>query len=165
MVRMITLVLCLVLMLFGTGAATASTAKTAGDAEADAYSAELKSEHVPGWSEDFEYAWGQATLIQERATGDIFLTVNFYGLESEVISTVLMRASDEQVLHDLPTASHFSETISGPNTELAAALASHDLVIQVNDERYPTGAIRGTFLFVIVDIDARTWSEVRTLFN
>lgn len=159
MVRLVMLVLCFAVVTLAAGVATANVA--------DAYSAELKSSNVPGWSESYEYAWGQATLIRERDTGAIHLTLNFWGLETPHLQTALLRAGEGDpgvLLLELPAGSMLALSVAD-HPLIADALANDELVIQISDERYPDGAIRGTFAYQTVDIDHATWSSVKDLFN
>jgi hypothetical protein len=55
MVRMFMIGFGFLAVLVGTGPATASMPLDTANADADAYSALLNSENVPGWEHDFEY--------------------------------------------------------------------------------------------------------------
>lgn len=129
------------------------------------YEAELMPELVQPSSG--ASAYGQATLIVNDAGTLADLTVNFAGLESAQTSAVLLRAGAAEtgtVIATLPLGTPLAMTFDYEG-DLVAALDADELAIQIASEDWPDGAIRGNFTFVIVGVDATTWSQVKTLFD
>lgn len=159
MVLMIRSLLCVALLALGAGMAAAN--------EANAYSTDLKPENVRPEPVEIGYAWGQATLIVEDEADTFFLTLNFFGLESPQTEAWLLRAAADEAgvpLLQLPNGGFFAESYA-LNQDIADALAAGELVIQIHDQNYPDGAIRGTFEFVTVAIDETSWTAVKDLFS
>jgi hypothetical protein len=129
------------------------------------YEAELMPDLVH--PESGATAYGQATLIVNDAGTLADLTVNFAGLESAQTSAVLLRAgagAAGTVIATLPLGTPLAMTMDYEG-DLVTAIDADELAIQISSEDWPDGAIRGNFTFVIVGVDATTWSQVKTLFD
>ncbi|HOX24705.1 MAG TPA: CHRD domain-containing protein [Candidatus Krumholzibacteria bacterium] len=155
MVRRLTMGLMLAVLALGSGAALAATV----------YDAELIPESVqPGSGAT---AYGQATLIINDSRTLAYLTVNFAGLDTPQTGANLLRAAADAVgveIIPLPTGTPLALTLDF-TTALADALDADELAIQIYSEDWPGGAIRGNFAFVIVGVDAETWTHVKGLFD
>ncbi len=129
------------------------------------YEAELMPELVH--PDSGASAYGQATLIVNDAGTMADLTVNFAGLDSPQVSAVLLRAGAGvagTVIENLPLGTPLAMTMDYEG-DLVTAIDADELAIQIASENWPEGAIRGNFTFVIVGVDATTWSQVKTLFD
>ncbi len=165
MVRRFMLTLILALTVIGAGSALAAMA----------YHTVLLPENVRPQPVETGYAWGQATLIVNDEETHFNLTFNFAGLEAPQTAVKLLRASvhDAGMVLDatLPFEYYFHAGSYVVTADILEALQVEndegvtELAIQVYDERYPGGAIRGNFRFVTVQVDAATWSSVKNLFN
>ena len=155
MVRMRTTFLLFSLLLLGAGSATAAIV----------YEAELTPELVQPSSG--ATAYGQATLIINDSRTVANLTLNFAGLDTPQTGATLLRAAADAVgvvIEALPIGTPLALTMDY-TAEIAAALAAEVLSIQVYSQDWPDGAIRGNFSFVIVGVDATSWTRVKTLFQ
>ena len=155
MVRMRLLTLTLAVLALGAASALGAVV----------YEAELMPDLVH--PESGATAYGQATLIVNDAGTLADLTVNFAGLESAQTSAVLLRAgagAAGTVIATLPLGTPLAMTMDYEG-DLVTAIDADELAIQISSEDWPDGAIRGNFTFVIVGVDATTWSQVKTLFD
>jgi len=155
MIRKVTLFMMLAVLAIGAGTAQAAMV----------YEAELLPAHVISGSE--ATAYGQATLIIDDGDTDIFLTLNFAGLDSPQVGASLLFASESEmgtVAMELPLGSPRAEVFDA-TPALVDALANDGLAIQVYSEFWPAGAIRGNFVFVTVATEQTSWTQVKTLFQ
>lgn len=155
MVRMRIMTLLIAVVALGAGSALAAVV----------YEADLMPELVmPGSGAS---AYGQATLIVNDAGTLADLTLNFAGLDTpQTAANILMGQPDQigNVIETLPLGTPLALTLDF-TAEMGAALANDELAIQVYSEAWPGGAIRGNFTFVIVGVDAATWTQVKSLFD
>jgi len=151
--RMISILIAIVAL--GAGSALASVV----------YEADLMPELVIPGSE--ASAYGQATLIVSDAGTMADLTLNFAGLDTPQTAASLLAGPTDQpgsVLEPLPMGTPLALTIEF-TAAMSEALESDELAIQIYSQAWPDGAIRGNFSFVIVGVDAATWSQVKNLFD
>ena len=155
MVRMRMISILIAIVALGAGSALAAVV----------YEADLMPELVmPGSGAS---AYGQATLIVNDAGTLADLTLNFAGLDTPQTAAKLLVGPNDQpgdVLEPLPTGTPLALTFEF-TAEMDVALENDELAIQVYSEAWPNGAIRGNFTFVIVGVDAATWSQVKNLFD
>ena len=107
------------------------------------------------------------TLIVSDDGMTFDLTVNFAGLDTPQTAAKLLQATPEDPgteLLILPLGTPLALTLDS-TADLAEALESEALAIQIYGEAWPTGALRGNFDFVTVGVDETTWSQVKELFN
>ena len=155
MMRMTTLLALMAVLACAVGSAQAATV----------YETELMPEYVV--PESGAEAWGRATLIVSDDHSEMYLTVNFAGLESPQTSAGLAIGGAEEVgttVYELPLGVPLAETVDS-TPALLDALANDMLSIQIGSEDWPTGAIRGNFEFVMVGAEVSSWTEVKTLFD
>ena len=155
MMRMTTLLALLTVLACAAGSAQAATV----------YETELMPEFVV--PESGADAWGRATLIVSDDHSEMYLTVNFAGLESPQTSAGLSIGGADEIgtmILELPLGVPLAETIA-TTPDLLDALANDLLSIQIGSEDWPEGAIRGNFEFVMVGAEVSSWTEVKTLFD
>jgi hypothetical protein len=114
-----------------------------------------------------ENAYGSATLIVAEDGLHAAYTMNFAGLEGVQTAAKLMNApegANGPVLLDLPLGTPVAGTIA-MTPALTAALAAGDLAIQIDSADYPSGVLRGNFVWVTVSSEEATWSSVKALFE
>lgn len=129
------------------------------------YEAELTPEFVQ--PDSGASAYGQATLIINDERTEVYLTLNFAGLDTpQTEADIIIGAADEVGTHlrSLPLGSPLAEVFNY-TAVLGDALVDERLAIQVYSEAWPDGAIRGNFVFVIVGTTASTWTQVKNLFD
>lgn len=152
--RIANILFCLALVVAGVGAAQAAVV----------YEAEMTGAMVvpPSGSG----AYGQATLIVNDDETLVYLTVNFAGLETpQTYAQLHIGAVGEAgtFYMELPLGTPLAQTMDF-TPEIGEALANDTLIIQIADEEYPAGNIRGNFEFVTVRDESTNWSQVKSLF-
>ena len=143
----------------------AMTLGATGAMAAVIYEAELTPEMVRPSSG--ASAYGQATLIVNDAGTEYHLTLNFAGLDTDQTGAALLSAGMDDPgssLLTLPVGTPLALT-QALTADIAEALESDRLAVQIYSEAWPGGAIRGNFQFVTVGVDVTTWTAVKTLFN
>ncbi len=112
-------------------------------------------------------AYGMATLVVADDWSQAAYTLNFAGLESPETGAVLFHAAAGETgpsLMTLPLGSPLAGTFA-ITPEMHDALDNAALAIQVAEENYPDGCIRGNFTFVVVPTEPTSWGSVKTLFQ
>jgi len=110
-------------------------------------------------------AYGNCSFVVDTDLTELHWNLIFAGLDSPQTGAVFLRAAENEpgvVLHTLPLGSPLTG-VWVLDDDARAALAAGELAIQVSDELFPDGAIRGNFEEVMTPTEATSWGEVKSL--
>jgi hypothetical protein len=109
---------------------------------------------------------GYASLFLNEAQTQVsyFIEYETFGNETAAHFHMAAPGSNGPVVFPLPLGSPKIGVWNVTPADVAALFAGN-IYVNIHNQDYPGGAIRGNFEFCAVPVEAQTWSNVKTLFR